>query len=176
MEGNAPLAKGAAESCALRVVDEENCAAWVSAVPWQQGDVELTDLMETSSSRRRPRPMVRLVHCIPLLGIMAGCRRRYADKGHTVSPRYILRFLGCISVRAQNVTRLLGIYVLMKPHQICITFEGQIVKQKVNPNSSIGLYFYRAFRCPRIRSYSIMFPVLQVHPGRLKKKAQHAGL
>jgi len=38
---------------------------------------KLTDLMEISSRHRRPLPMARLDHCIPLLGIMVAGRRRY---------------------------------------------------------------------------------------------------
>lgn len=89
LDDNAP--NGAAGSRALRVVDEENCVVRVSSVNWLGEGDGLTDLMEISSSRRRPMPMVRLDHCIPLLGIMAGCRRRCADKCAVPSPRNILR-------------------------------------------------------------------------------------
>lgn len=89
LDDNAP--NGAAGSRALRVVEEENCVVRVSSVNWLQDGEGLTDLMEMSSSRRRPMPMVRLDHCIPLLGIMAGCRRGCADKCAVPSPRNILR-------------------------------------------------------------------------------------
>jgi hypothetical protein len=93
LDDNAPNG-AAAGSRALRVVDEENCVVRVSSVNWLGEGEGLTDLMEISSSRRRPMPMVRLDHCIPLLGIMAGCRRRCADKCAVPSPRNILMSQG----------------------------------------------------------------------------------